>query len=64
MGRFSTVEWLIFSLVWLVASFGSAALLARLYRKLHPELDFHKLWAFWTVIVSLLAAAAFALDLL
>lgn len=64
MARFSTTEWLIFSLVWLIASFGSAALLAHLYRKLHPELDFYKLWALWTVIVSLLAGAIFALDLL
>lgn len=52
--------WLIVSAVWLVASFGSAALLATLYRQLHPELSFHKLWAFWTVVLSVVAAVVFA----
>ncbi|MEX2583839.1 MAG: hypothetical protein WD766_11225 [Gemmatimonadota bacterium] len=49
------IEWLAISAAWLIGSFGSAALLALLYRRLHPELSFHKLWVFWTVVVSLLA---------
>jgi hypothetical protein len=57
VGRFG---WLIISAAWLLGAFGSAALLALLYRRLHPELSFYKLWAFWTLIVSGIAAAVFA----
>jgi hypothetical protein len=57
------VAWLIVSAAWLAGSFGSAAVLALLYRRLHPELSFYKLWAFWTIVVSALAAALFALGL-
>jgi hypothetical protein len=55
--------WLAISAAWLVGSFGSSAVLALLYRRLHPELSFYKLWAFWAVVVSMLALAIFALDL-
>jgi hypothetical protein len=48
-------------LTWLIAAFGSGAALAWLYRRLHPELDFHKLWAVWTVVVSIAAAAIYFL---
>lgn len=60
MGR---TAWLAISAAWLVASFGGGALLAWLYRRLYPGLSFHKLWALWTVILSLVAALVFALDL-
>lgn len=63
MRQLGTAEWLIFSAVWLVVSFGSGALLAWWYRRLHPALSFYKLWALWTVIVSLAAAGIFALGL-
>ena len=56
MDRLSPTEWLIFSAVWLIAAFGTAALLAALYKRLHPELSFHKLWAMWAVVVSVIAA--------
>lgn len=52
----STSSWLIISAVWLAGSFGSAYLLARLYKRLHPALSLYKLWAFWTVILSVTAA--------
>jgi len=52
--------WLILSAVWLICAFGGSALLAAWYRRLHPSLSFYKLWAFWTVVVSLVAGAAFA----
>jgi hypothetical protein len=64
MAEVTTGEWLLISLVWLVASFGSAALLAKLYKRLHPELSFHKLWAFWTVVLSLIAAGLFGLGII
>jgi hypothetical protein len=53
----------VLSAAWLIGSFGSAALLALLYRRLHPELSFYKLWAFWVIIVSVLAAGVFAFGL-
>ncbi len=66
MGSFRVTElgqlgWLAVSVAWLIGSFGSSALLALLYRRLHPELSFYKLWAFWAVVVSLLALGIFTL---
>ena len=61
MGR---TEWLVVSLVWLVASFGTGAVLARLYRRLYTGLSFHRLWAFWTAVSSLATAAVFAFGLI
>jgi hypothetical protein len=55
--------WLVVSIAWLIGAFGSSALLALLYKQLHPELSFHRLWAFWAVIVSIVAALIFALGL-
>jgi hypothetical protein len=64
LSSFSTGQWLVVCIVWLLASFGTSALLARLYKRLHPELSFHKLWAFWTVLVSLTAALVLATGLI
>jgi uncharacterized membrane protein len=61
MGR---MEWLVLSVVWLVASFGTGAILARLYHRLYSGLSYYKLWAFWTVVSSLVTAAIFALGLI
>jgi hypothetical protein len=57
------LHWAILGVVWLVSAFGSAALIAALYRRLHPELSFYRIWAFWTVLVSVTAALVLALDL-
>ena len=46
---------------WAVGSLGSGAALAWLYRRLHPSLSFYKLWAFWTMVLSLVAALVLAL---
>lgn len=51
----STSAWLVISVAWLAGSFGSAYLLARLYKRLYPSLSLHKLWAFWTVLLSVAA---------
>jgi hypothetical protein len=51
--------WLVVSAVWLACAFGGGALLARLYRRLYPSLSFHKLWAAWTTVLSLVAALVF-----
>jgi hypothetical protein len=37
--------------------------LAGLYRRLHPALSFHYLWALWTVIVSVVALAVLGLGI-
>jgi hypothetical protein len=43
-------------LAWVAGSVGSGAALAWLYKRLHPSLAFYKLWAVWTMVMSLLAA--------
>lgn len=53
---FDQPGWFIVALAWLACSFGAGALLAVFYKRLHPTLSFHKLWAFWAVLSSVLAA--------
>jgi hypothetical protein len=57
----SQLGWLIVSLVWLIAAFGSGAALAWFYRRMYPSLSFYKLWALWTTLLSVVAAVVFAL---
>jgi hypothetical protein len=57
------VPWLILTAGWLVGAFGGGAALAWLYKRLHPELAFYKLWALWTMILSGAAAIVFGLGL-
>jgi hypothetical protein len=61
---FDQPGWYLVALAWLACSFGCGALLAALYKRLHPALSFHRLWAFWTVLTSLLAAIVFALGMI
>lgn len=51
----STSAWLVISVAWLTTAFGSGYLLARWYKRLHPDLSLHKLWALWTVVLSVTA---------
>jgi hypothetical protein len=46
------LAWLVLAAAWMVGAFGGGAMLALLYKRLHPELAFYKLWAFWTMILS------------
>jgi hypothetical protein len=48
-------------LAWLVGAFGCGAALAWLYKRLHPELAFYKLWALWTMVLSAGAAVVLAI---
>jgi len=52
--------WAAVAAAWLLGSFGCGALLAWLYKRLHPRLAFYKLWAFWSAslggVVALLLA--------
>ena len=41
---------------WLLGAFGGGAALAWLYKRLHPELAFYKLWALWTTVLGALVA--------
>ena len=55
------VYWSLVALAWLLCSLGSGAATAWLYKRLHPELAFYKLWAFWTMIISAAVALLFGL---
>lgn len=48
--------WLAVGLAWLVGVFGGGAALAWLYKRLHPELSFYKLWAVWAAVLNGVAA--------
>ena len=37
---------------WLLGAFGGGAALAALYKRLHPQLAFYKLWALWTTVLG------------
>lgn len=50
--------------VWMIASFGSAAVIAWIQRRAYPSLSFYKLWAFWTVVASFAVLAILLLGLL
>ena len=43
---------LLFALAWMIGTFGGGAALAWLYKRLHPELAFYKLWALWSALLS------------
>jgi hypothetical protein len=52
--------WVAVGVAWLMGAFGGGAALAALYKHLHPQLAFYKLWAAWAMILSALAVAVFA----
>jgi coenzyme F420-reducing hydrogenase gamma subunit len=51
---------LLITVAWLAGAFGCGAALASLYKRLHPSLSFYKLWAFWTMVLSAVAAVLLA----
>ena len=44
--------WVVVGAAWMLGSFGSGAALALLYKRLHPELAFYKLWALWSAVTG------------
>lgn len=52
------VGWGVLALAWVVGAFGGGWVLARLYKRLHPQLAFYKLWALWTMLLAGAAALA------
>ena len=55
--------WLVVGLAWCVGTFGCGWMLARLYKRLHPQLAFYKLWAFWSAVLGGVVALMFALGM-
>jgi hypothetical protein len=53
-------EWALVAAAWFVGAFGCGWLLARLYKRLYPELAFYKLWAAFTAVSSGMVALLFA----
>lgn len=54
------LAWIVIAVVWLLAALASGAVLASLYKRLHPALAFYKLWAFWTMVLSAVVAILIA----
>lgn len=52
--------WLVVAAVWMVGTFGGGWLLAWLYKRLHPQLAFYKLWAFWSMVLGGIVVLVFA----
>jgi len=50
------IRFLPLAAAWLLGAFGGGAALAWLYKRLHPELAFYKLWALWTTVLGALVA--------
>ena len=59
--RLRRAKWVVLLVVWSAAASGSGYLLARLARRLHPELSLRKLWFFYTVLTATLVAIVFLL---
>lgn len=55
--------WLIIGTVWMIGTFGGGWVLAWLYKRLHPELAFYKLWALWSMLLGAIVALVFGLGL-
>lgn len=44
--------WALIAVAYLAGAFGGGWLLAWLYKRLHPELAFYKLWALWSMLLA------------
>jgi hypothetical protein len=53
-------DWLVIGAAWMLGTFGCGWILARLYKRLYPQLAFYKLWAFWSAILGGVVALVFA----
>ena len=52
MRELGALGWLVLGAVWMACTFGGGAALAWLYKRLHPQLAFYKLWAFWSAVLA------------
>ena len=60
MREIGALGWLVLTSVWMICTFGGGAALAWLYKRLHPQLAFYKLWAFWSAILAGVATLVLA----
>ena len=56
----SPAGWVLIGAAWMVGAFGGGWVLAWLYKQLHPELAFYKLWATCAAVLSGVVALLFA----
>ncbi len=54
------LAWTVLAVVWMACTFGGGAALAWLYKRLHPQLAFYKLWAMWSAVLAGAAALVLA----
>jgi hypothetical protein len=52
MRDLGALGWLAVGVVWMTCTFGGGAALAWLYKRLHPQLAFYKLWAMWSAVLA------------
>ncbi|HSU14312.1 hypothetical protein [Longimicrobium sp.] len=55
--------WSAIAIGWLAGTFGGGAALAWLYKRLHPQLAFYKLWAMWSAVLGGIVALLLAFGL-
>lgn len=60
MRDLGALGWLVLGSVWMICTFGGGAALAWLYKRLHPQLAFYKLWALWSAILAGVATLVLA----
>ena len=63
MGVEGVSTFLAIAFAWMVGAFGGGAALAWLYKRLHPQLAFYKLWALWTAVLGAVVALLIILGL-
>jgi hypothetical protein len=52
--------WSAVAIGWMIGTFGCGAALAWLYKRLHPQLAFYKLWALWSAVLGGIVALILA----
>ena len=55
--------WTAVAVGWMIGTFGGGAALAWLYKRLHPQLAFYKLWAMWSTVLGAVVALLLAFGL-
>lgn len=58
------LAWLLLAAVWLLTSLVGGAALAFLAKRIHPGLNWHRLWVVYTALLAFMVAAVMAIALL
>lgn len=56
-----TVAFLLLALVWIATSVMGGAVLALLARRIHPSLNYHRLWLVYSALLAFMVAAIMAI---